>query len=75
MKLKTFYINSLKIVPVPVSCELASSQTSEYETDPPQADNFEHLKCSCAGAQMRLLLQEYSLLIMQDRLLPLVSAT
>lgn len=73
MKLQTVDINS--IVPVPVSCELASSQTSEYERDPPQADNFEHLKCSCAGAQMRLLLQEYPWVITQDMLLPLVSAT
>lgn len=31
----------------PVSCEPASSQTSVCETDPPQVDNFEHLKCSC----------------------------
>lgn len=40
----------------PVSCEPASSQTSVYETDPPQVDNFEHLKCFCIGTDMQYLL-------------------
>lgn len=36
-----------------VSCEHASSQTSVCGTDPPQDDNFEHLKCSCMGTEIK----------------------
>lgn len=63
MKMGIFFANLLRTqqqlevnLLAPVFCEPASSRTSVYETDPPQVDNFEHLKYSCTAKDVHYLL-------------------